>query len=335
MARGTNLLHEKVRPYAERLVAECEKQGLKIKITDTLRTKAEQDALYAQGRTKPGNIVTNARYPASNHCWGIAFDFCRNDGQGAFNDNDGFFRKVGNVGKSIGLEWGGDWTSFKDKPHFEYGGFGKWRTLKAKYGTPDKFLGTSAPSGSSGGGSSSNLLKRGSRGDEVLGLQNRLNSLGYNCGKADGIFGADTEKAVKAFQRDKGLNADGIVGDNTRTALNATSGGGGQSATSPTGIRWVKTLQAELNAQFGAGLAVDGVFGAGTLNACRTVKRGARGNLAKLIQEILKNKLYDIDNIDGIFGVGTERAVKLFQSHNGLTQDGIVGKNTWKEIIKF
>lgn len=58
--RDITLCHPRLQFLASRLVEECNKQGLKIKIGETLRTVAEQDALYAQGRTQPGNIVTNA-----------------------------------------------------------------------------------------------------------------------------------------------------------------------------------------------------------------------------------------------------------------------------------
>lgn len=127
------------------LVEECARQGLTIRITQTYRTVEQQDALYAQGRTKPGNIVTNARGSSysSMHQWGIAFDFCRNDGRGAYNDSDGFFRKVGQIGKSLGLEWGGDWTSFVDKPHFQLPDWGSSASgLKRQYGNPQNFANT-------------------------------------------------------------------------------------------------------------------------------------------------------------------------------------------------
>ncbi len=64
-------------------------------------------------------------------------------------------------------------------------------------------------------------LRRGSKGDEVKKLQNALNALGYDCGTADGIFGAATEKAVRAFQADNGLAVDGIAGKATQEALYA------------------------------------------------------------------------------------------------------------------
>lgn len=88
------------------------------------RTWAEQDALYAQGRTKPGNIVTNAKGGQSNHNFGIAMDF------GVFKDGkyldssspsiaEKVHKAVGAIAGKYGLEWGGEWTSIKDYPHFE------------------------------------------------------------------------------------------------------------------------------------------------------------------------------------------------------------------------
>lgn len=62
-------------------------------------------------------------------------------------------------------------------------------------------------------------LRRGSRGDDVKKLQETLNALGYDCGAADGIFGAKTEIAVRSFQQANGLAADGIAGKNTLALL--------------------------------------------------------------------------------------------------------------------
>ncbi len=63
------------------------------------------------------------------------------------------------------------------------------------------------------------LLKRGSRGELVKALQTRLNEQGYGAGTADGIFGSNTEQAVKALQSAAGIATDGKVGKNTWTAL--------------------------------------------------------------------------------------------------------------------
>ena len=85
--RDITLCHPRLQHLAGQLIEECGRQGLSIKIGETFRTVAEQDALFAQGRTKPGNIVTNA--PGSNyssyHQWGTAFDIFRNDGAGTGN----------------------------------------------------------------------------------------------------------------------------------------------------------------------------------------------------------------------------------------------------------
>ena len=62
-------------------------------------------------------------------------------------------------------------------------------------------------------------IRKGSKGDAVVMLQTALNDAGYDCGRADGIFGKNTQKAVKAFQKAKGLKVDGIVGRQTWTAL--------------------------------------------------------------------------------------------------------------------
>ena len=67
-------------------------------------------------------------------------------------------------------------------------------------------------------------IKKGSRGEAVTTLQTALNACGYDCGKADGIFGKKTKSAVEAFQKAKGLKVDGIVGRNTWTALGLWTG---------------------------------------------------------------------------------------------------------------
>lgn len=144
-------LHPKLQLSAIKWIKECEKQNLNVKIGECLRTVAEQDALYAQGRTKPGAIVTNApgKSYSSMHQWGVAFDFYLNmdvDGDGrmgddAFNDSTGLFEKAGQIAKSLGLEWGGDWTSIVDKPHIQLPDWGSTAAeLKKQYGTPEVFM---------------------------------------------------------------------------------------------------------------------------------------------------------------------------------------------------
>lgn len=143
--RDITLCHPRLQLLAAKLVEECSRQGLKIKIGETFRTVAEQDALYAQGRTTPGNIVTSVKGStySSYHQWGTAFDFFRNDGQGAYKDTDGFFSKVGAIGVSLGLEWGGNWKSPVDKPHFQLPDCGSSTSgIKKLYKNPEEFMKT-------------------------------------------------------------------------------------------------------------------------------------------------------------------------------------------------
>ena len=104
-----------VKRKRDALVTLCEAHGVPIRVTSGFRSFAEQDALYAQGRTKPGQIVTKAQGGQSLHNFGVAFDVWPSGKQ--FTDTD--WVKVGSLGEGLGLEWGGRWTSFVDKPHFQ------------------------------------------------------------------------------------------------------------------------------------------------------------------------------------------------------------------------
>jgi len=96
-------------------------QGITIEVVQGLRTFAEQDALFAQGRTKPGQVVTQARGGQSNHNYGLAVDLCPFvDGKPQWNDNQVFIR-IGAEAVKQGLQWGGDWKKFIDKPHVQIG----------------------------------------------------------------------------------------------------------------------------------------------------------------------------------------------------------------------
>ena len=141
--RGLEYLTKKTRKKVKKLLKLCQKKGLCVFITETYRTTFEQDELYAKGRTKAGNIVTYCKGSdySSLHQWGVAFDFARYDKKNPYDNTDCFFEKVGEVGKSIGLIWGGDWVTPKDRPHFQLSDYGDTATtLKKKYGTPDKFF---------------------------------------------------------------------------------------------------------------------------------------------------------------------------------------------------
>lgn len=149
--RGIDKLHPELQVCVSKFLEECKKQELDVLITETLRTQEEQERLYAQGRTTPGKIVTNCRGYQSPHCWGVAFDFCRNKKGYEYDNTDGFFDKVGNIAKTIfdnteyDLFWGGDFKTFVDKPHIEmikYMPNNSTKWLIDTYGTPDKFMKT-------------------------------------------------------------------------------------------------------------------------------------------------------------------------------------------------
>lgn len=122
-------LHPVVLAAAGALIQRSYARGVPIMITQGLRTIAEQNALYAQGRTKKGPIVTNARGGESYHNYGLAIDFAlllpdgtnlswdtSRDGD---RDKTADWQEVAYEAKQLGFEWGGDWTSFKDYSHLE------------------------------------------------------------------------------------------------------------------------------------------------------------------------------------------------------------------------
>ena len=94
------------------------KRGVVVKIISGTRSYREQDALYAKGRTTTGPRVTNARGGFSNHNFGIAWDIGLFRA-GTYLESSPLYRECGEIGKSLGLEWGGDWKSFPDEPHFQ------------------------------------------------------------------------------------------------------------------------------------------------------------------------------------------------------------------------
>src|SRR5205085_10929340 len=107
-----------IQDTARTLVRMAAETGITIKIISGLRTYEEQDALFAQGRTTPGDRVTNARGGFSNHNFGLAFDVGIFE-DGKYVEESPDYKTVGQIGKSLGLAWGGDWKSIQDEPHFE------------------------------------------------------------------------------------------------------------------------------------------------------------------------------------------------------------------------
>lgn len=121
-------LHPKIRNEISPILKEIEDKGVNIRITQGLRTIEEQNNIYAQGRTIPGKIVTNAKGGDSWHNWGLAIDFCllHKDGTISFsntedlnNDKKSDWLNIVEIFKKHGYEWGGDWIHTKDTPHFQ------------------------------------------------------------------------------------------------------------------------------------------------------------------------------------------------------------------------
>lgn len=116
--RNIRTLHPRVQPCARALLHAAAAKGWSFKVTSGLRTYAEQDALYAQGRTAPGPKVTNATGGFSNHNFGIAFDVTLFDGKTPLYESP-LYKALAAIGIDLGLEWGGAWRSLKDEPHYQ------------------------------------------------------------------------------------------------------------------------------------------------------------------------------------------------------------------------
>ena len=135
------------------------------------------------------------------------------------------------------------------------------------------------------------VLKRGSSGTAVRQLQEALKEAGHDPGPIDGEFGPATEAAVRAFQHEKEITVDGIVGP----------------------ITWLNIDE-------------DAVFSHPVL------RQGAKGLAVRRVQKRLTLAGYDAGDVDGSFGPATERGVRALQRSAGLTEDGVVGPNTWDAI---
>lgn len=311
--RNISDLHPRLQAKLAELQTLCSNQGITIKIGECLRTTAEQDALYAKGRTTPGSIVTNAKGSSysSQHQWGIAADFYLDmdideDGSksdDAFNNVTGLFDKTGALAKSIGLGWGGDWKSPVDKPHLYLPDWGSTPTrLKNQYGTPENFIktwtDTSVSSNTNGNAASSPTAA------------NAASSSAKEIIRAGQIHANTFANA--------GITADGIRGSKTKKA-------------------GIKVLQTALNLDYHANLAVDGIFGSKSRQALGThfVKRGETQYLVSALEILLMLKGINPKGVEypGIFGSGLDTALKQYQKDNGLTVDGKAGVKTFTSLI--
>jgi len=138
-----------------------------------------------------------------------------------------------------------------------------------------------------------------STGHLVQELQEFLKSIGYYPGRIDGRFGPVTDRAVRQYQRDRGLFEDGRVGPKT----------------------WCQ-------------LEKDGFITLCPSQNRPILRPGSNGHLVQELQEFLRNLGYYPGRIDGQFGRVTEQAVKNYQRDRGLLEDGIVGSKTWCQLEK-
>lgn len=297
--RNMGEVHPVVKESTIEMIRRAYALNINVQISAGLRTNAQQNALYAQGRTKPGNIVTNARAGYSNHNFGLAVDYflVSHDGTVGIWDISRDMNasgvadwiEVSRIAKSLGFSWGGDWKSFRDYPHIEMTGGLSTAQLRA--------------------GRRPNLVSKVKNPTPVVVKTKPAPNPSKPKGKI-AIFQEWLNKNYKA-----GLDVDNSYGPLTNRAA-------------------IKALQIEMNKQYGARLAIDGSYGPNSRRNNKMVKRGAKGNITRIIQGVLIAKGYDPKGFDGSFGPGLEAAVKQFQRNNKLSVDGLVGPNTWVALLK-
>ena len=187
--------------------------------------------------------------------------------------------------------------NFQEKNNLTADGVAGTKTLNAIADAVSRKGGSSS---SSSGYTSGTTLKLGSQGTAVSQMQTDLKQLGYYYADVTGNFGDKTAEAVKEFQKDKKLTADGVAGYNTLQAISKAIAAAGGSSTSST-----------------SGLMV-----------------GSTGNKVTALQQDLTALGYYYGDISGHYGSLTQAAVKKFQKAKGITQDGIAGTTTLNAIAK-
>lgn len=134
-------LHPKVKDTFKSFIEDIEKEfNTTFRIVQGLRTIQEQNDLYAQGRTKKGKIVTNAKGGSSFHNYGLGIDIAELKNG---NINWSFdYSKLKPIAKKYNIEWGGDWKTIIDKPHYQVSFGYTWQQLFDKYNHKDFISGT-------------------------------------------------------------------------------------------------------------------------------------------------------------------------------------------------
>lgn len=131
MAYDPSLLHPAFRSLIEQAIAWAAARGVTLVPVQGTRTEEEQRALYNQGRSAGGSIVTNAGPGQSLHNYGVAVDLVPAElvNTPDWSPDSPLWNVVGQAADAVGLEWGGNWDSFVDRPHVQMAGTGGWRNL--------------------------------------------------------------------------------------------------------------------------------------------------------------------------------------------------------------
>ncbi|TGB04672.1 D-alanyl-D-alanine carboxypeptidase family protein [Halobacillus salinus] len=198
--RNMKAVHPAVKDKIHLLLIKCYRDGINVQISSGYRSNTEQQRIYNQGRTTAGSVVTNAKPGQSVHNYGLAVDyFLTNwDGTDATWTVNKDWRSVAEFGKALRFNWGGDWKNFRDYAHLELTDGLSWRDLKAGRRPRDVVLNEGPP-------------QQGHSGYDTYRLQIALRDIGYNL-EADGFFGSSTDSVLKQFQREHGLEVDGLYG---------------------------------------------------------------------------------------------------------------------------
>ena len=122
-SRSLDELLPQVKSRVDAFIQACKDKGIDILVTSTYRDLESQDILYEQGRSTPGKIVTNARGGDSYHNWRCAVDVVPIiGGKPDWDGSHPVWYEIGKIGEECGLEWAGNWKSFKELAHFQYSG---------------------------------------------------------------------------------------------------------------------------------------------------------------------------------------------------------------------
>ncbi len=172
-------------------------------------------------------------------------------------------------------------------------------------------------------GDAPGAMRIGDNNKDVKKLQSALKILGYYSGKLDGDYGSGTTEAVTAYQKAKGLTADGVAG---KTTVKAIFGSCAKTSLSDSGSADQSADAAKTDAN-----AVSSIEEIG--DAPATSREGDSGTKVKKLQQALKLLGYYTGEIDSSYGAQTVAAVKKFQKNRGMTQDGIAGASTIRVLF--